>query len=270
MSSFSPRSSSRRPMSAQPSRRRPSLADPSQYMPEPMALTFENGISDHQNGHAGERRSSKQGTGSAHSFSSGSYTPRPRSAPPERPNPSERNRDHHNVSSHGFGEEEEALARILSMRQSKRKHSLPALSALKHKAEAILAREERRVAQAITKHLIDICMGPYGDWSACSEEDLTSLPRRLIDAGLHSELTKCMSDLLYVQRRIACGQLRDVLEDFKHADRALDALIADERIEDRSSDASAALSRRAFLRCACLHKNLVALLLLRQDENRYC
>jgi hypothetical protein len=256
--------SNRRPMSAPSNRRRhpnPSLDFGYQHDLEPTLLAFEDdneGVSQH------DISTNPRNTHQVSNHMSSSRTPpllqqsrRPQSAPRERPTSSDSNKESHQEVPDFFSQQDDLLARRTwsGADTTRRRHntlSLPALSALKNKVDTMLAQDSKSCAKSVARHYMESCKGEHGDWRACRVPDLTSLPKRLIDAGLQSELTRCMSDLLYIQRRTACGPLRDLLDDFARTDASLDALISSERIQNRTDDASAALSRRAFLRCVCM------------------
>lgn len=101
---------------------------------------------------------------------------------------------------------------------------------------------ERRMSQSRTSrfreqglHALAQARGPHGDWSDCTHEQMQGLAKMLAHGECAAELTQMVSELSFLQRRLAVSSRNNLLADIDICQDALMLLIQRERFELRYS-----------------------------------
>ena len=125
---------------------------------------------------------------------------------------------------------------------------LPAQTRLRGMLETDMSAERIQRLSRLGKSVLAHTRGIDGDWSDSTQAQLDGLAQLLAEGRRLADLTQVLSDPRYLQRRLALGTYRRLIQDLDVCESALDNVVTRQASDSQSGvREEAALTRRLYL-----------------------
>ena len=125
---------------------------------------------------------------------------------------------------------------------------LPAQTRLRGMLETDMSAERIQRLSRLGKSVLAHTRGIDGDWSDSTQAQLDGLAQLLAEGRRLADLTQVLSDPRFLQRRLALGTYRRLIQDLDVCESALDNLVMRQASDSQSGvREEAALTRRLYL-----------------------